>query len=68
MSPILVFFVALVVVLMVGIAILASIGSFLILCMMSPMDERGTTTPPNKDIWGAAGELPPRYPNKNIWG
>lgn len=26
------------------------------------------STPPNKDIWGAAGELPQRYPNKNIWG
>lgn len=31
-------------------------------------DQSDRTTPPNKDIWGAAGELPPRSPNKNIWG
>ena len=39
-----------------------------IMCSLSGKDESKSTTPPNKDIWGASGELPPRSPNKNIWG
>lgn len=37
-------------------------------CLLSGPSKDQSTTPPNKDIWGAKGELPPRYPNKNIWG
>lgn len=58
--------------LFVGLFVIAficiSIGIFIAMCMMSPTDKSGRTAPPNRDIWGAAGELPPRWPNKNIWG
>ena len=37
-------------------------------CLLCRKDKSKATTPPNKDIWGAAGELPARFPNKNIWG
>lgn len=41
---------------------------FMFLCYVWRKDEGTSTAPPNKDIWGAQGELPPRSPNKNIWG
>lgn len=41
---------------------------FALACLLSRRDERGLTAPPNRDIWGAAGDLPSRFPNKNIWG
>lgn len=44
------------------------IAIIIIGCLLSGKSKETGTTPPNKDIWGAAGELPPRSPNKNIWG
>jgi hypothetical protein len=41
---------------------------FFLACFLFGKSSSALSAPPNKDIWGAAGELPQRYPNKNIWG
>jgi len=51
-----------------GLAFASPIIFFVFACVLSGKDKGSSTTPPNKDIWGAAGELPSRSPNKNIWG
>lgn len=61
-------FVALVIFTIMFACFFTAIGMFLAACLVFPVDTSGRTSPPNKDIWGAAGELPSRYPNKNIWG
>ncbi len=61
---------------LVGVVIIAGMFIFALFpivicvigCLLSGESKDKSTTPPNKDIWGAAGELPPRSPNKNIWG
>lgn len=55
-------------VMMIGLFLLVPFVFIVLLCVLSGKDKGNSTTPPNKDIWGAAGELPPRSPNKNIWG
>lgn len=50
------------------ILLLAGLVVFLALCWLSGRSKDQKTTPPNKDIWGAKGELPRRFPNKDIWG
>ena len=50
------------------ILLLAGLAVFVTLCWISGRNKGAATTPPNKDIWGTAGDLPPRSPNKNIWG
>lgn len=46
----------------------AMLVAFLVTVLLSPKDGKAWASPPNRDIWGAAGELPSRFPNKNIWG
>lgn len=50
------------------ILLLAGLVVFLALCWLSGRSKDQKTTPPNNDIWGAKGELPRRFPNKDIWG
>lgn len=60
--------ISLILVIVIGLIIVSPVLFFLLACALSGRDKGNSTTPPNKDIWGAAGELPPRSPNKNIWG
>jgi len=60
--------VALVVVSVVVMATLFPIVIIVLGCLFSGKSKDKSTTPPNKDIWGASRELPPRSPNKNILG
>ena len=47
---------------------LTLVALFLLACWAFPRSPGAANGPPNRDIWGAAGELPARFPNKNIWG
>jgi hypothetical protein len=53
---------------LVPLAACLMILALLFACIVFGRSPSSASKPPNDDIWGAKGELPRRYPNKDVWG